>query len=311
MTVEKLEKMRRSVRRRRWLCMLLALACLIGLLNPLHPFSAESAADMPAPEIMGWVLTFIVAGVIACMLLALFWWLIADRADKKFRHAFKCQYVMQTIETLPGFRELLYSPYQGFTHDEIRNAAVVNCGDQKEFASEDLLTGICGDVRFRFSDVITKREIRRTRGRRDVQECFSGQVIELERFDDRKVSNGHVQVFQKEFLSDLRGWTAKHRIKTENEEFNRRFQVYAADAHNAYYILTPLMMEKIEAFSRAVGAQVAVTFRGKSVFVAIAGRRSMFDPADHTPVDQQQGRILEDISLLQKAREIIASAVVI
>lgn len=305
MDVRRLEKMRKGVKRRRWLCMALSLASFAGFLKLFYPYAAMEAADMPAPGVMAWVINLIAAAVAGCVMLAVFWKLVAERASERFRHAFKCKYVLQTIEGLPGFRELLYSPKGGFSYDDIRNAAVVGCGDQKYFESEDLLTGLYQDVRFRFSDVTSRRLVRKSRGRGDLVEIFNGQVIQFDRFDDRKASRGHLQIFQKEFLSDLRGWTAEHPIQTENEPFNRKFQIYAADEHNAFYVLTPVMMEKITAFSDAAGKQVAVSFRGSSMFVAIAGRGSMFEPADDIPVPEQGPGILEDIGILQMAGDIL------
>ena len=65
------------------------------------------------------------------------------------------------------------------------------------------------------------------------------------------------------------------------------------------------MMEKITAFSDAAGKQVAVSFRGSSMFVAIAGRGSMFEPVDDIPVPEQGPGILEDIGILQMAGDIL------
>ena len=57
--------------------------------------------------------------------------------------------------------------------------------------------------------------------------------------EEFKWSFGHLQIFEKEFLSDLKGYTAPYKIQTENEAFNQRFEIFAADEHNAFCSTPP------------------------------------------------------------------------
>ena len=84
---------------------------------------------------------------------------------------------------------------------------------------------------------------------------FHGQVMHFASFDEVKKSSGHLQIFEKRFASTISGWTAEHEIHTEDEAFNHRFRVFAADEHNAFYILTPRMLEQITQFADHAGAQ--------------------------------------------------------
>lgn len=193
---------------------------------------------------------------------ALFWMIIANRAYDRFNQNFKTRYVLRVIQDIPGFRELTYRQKSGFGWNEIRNGAVVACGDESQFSSEDLLTGSYENTGFKISDVITRRIVK-TAKRTRVETIFRGQVMCFYEFDDRKISDGYLQIFQKEFLSDIKGWTAEHKIETDNALFNSKFQIYAGDEHNAYYILTPQLIEKILNFSQVIGEQTAVSFCGK------------------------------------------------
>lgn len=245
--------------------------------------------------------------LLSCGALAFFYWLLFKRPYQRFNDAFKSRYVLSTIQEMGIFGQLCYDPGAGFTHDDIRNAAVVNCGDKRYFESEDLLTGCYQSVRFAFADVTTRRMVRRGK-RNELDTLFDGQVIRFDRFDRQKISSGHLQIFQKEFLSDLRGWTAEHRVETDSAAFNGKFQIYAADEHNAFYILTPHLMEKIQKFQEAVGEQIAVTFRGEAMFVAISRTRSIFDGVVDVPVAEQKALILSDMDLLKNAGDIFLSA---
>ncbi len=244
-----------------------------------------------------------VAAVLAAATFGLLWMVIVKHTYDKFNEIFKAEYVIQTIGSINGFEDLKYYQKNGFSWDEVRNAAVVACGDKKYFESEDLLFGIYDNIRFKISDVCTKKIVHRNKKNR-IKEIFSGQIICLFQFDDIKLSSGHLQIFEKEFLSNMSGWKAEHEIHTENETFNSRFAVYASDEHNAYYILTPQRMEKIISFADAVNGQVSIVFIDDKLFVAVK-RDSMFDANIDEPVANQTTKIKEDANFIQKAKEIL------
>ena len=101
------------------------------------------------------------------------------------------------------------------------------------------------------------------------------------------------------------GRTAEHEIQTENEAFNHRFRVFAADEHNAFYILTPKLLEQITQFANQAGAQVAISFCGSSMFVAVNRLESILDASFHVPVPEQKQFILKDVELLRQAGELL------
>ncbi len=301
-TEEALEKLRHKAKRRTYATYILAaIVCIAAL-----PAGYQVLDDPTIHIALRIAETIFAAAIVGCGALGLFWLLLAKRAYSRFEDAFKNKYVLPLIAAQPGFSDLRYDKKAGFHWDEIRNAAVVACGDAKYFESEDLLMGNYEGIPFKFSDVTTQRIVYRNKKNR-IEEIFSGQVLGFKQYNDQKESDGHLQIFQKEFLSNIKGWTAAHKIETDHQLFNKKFQIYAADEHNAYYMLTPQMMEKIIEFSEAVGEQIAVTFRGGYMFIAICRIRSMFNPYVDTPVSEQTKLILEDISILQKAKDILIS----
>ncbi len=235
--------------------------------------------------------------------LGLLWYVIVKRSYNKFNKNFKSKYVLQIINNISGFDNLQYNLKNGFDWDEIRNSAVIACGDKKYFESEDLLLGTYEGVNFKISDVTTKKLVRRNNKTR-IEEIFQGQVLCFYKFDDMKLSNGYLQIFQNEFLSNISGWKAEHKIYTENQLFNNRFKVYADDEHNAYYILTPKVMEKIIEFSDIIGEQISLSFNNNKLFIAIK-RESMFDAFVDKPVSEQTKDIIQDAKSIQKAKEIL------
>ena len=171
--------------------------------------------------------------------------------------------MLPVIGALPGFSQLEFRSREGFEWEEVRDAAVVKCGDKKYFKREDLLTGLYEGVRFRISDVTARRMVKKEK-KRELQTLFDGQVMCFSRFDDTKKSDGFVQVFRRELFTDTGGSRAEHKIMTENAAFNDKFNVFADDEHNAYYILTPQLIGKIMEFRMRRARRSRSSSSGKS-----------------------------------------------
>ena len=309
MQEEQLEKMRLKAKNLEKVVIVLSVVMLlvyiaIGYLlatqeNGIGTFSGMKAVIFIAEII------FVVA-VVAVGTGLLLWLIIVKHAYDKFNLSFKSKYVQQVISSIEGFEKLEYVPKGGFTWDDVRNAAAVNCGDKRYYDSEDLLMGEYENIRFQISDVCTRKMVRMSKKNR-VEEIFSGQMICLDQFDDTKRSNGHIQIFEKKFMSNMIGWKAENEIHTENEIFNSRFSVFAYDEHNAYYILTPQRMEKIMYFADVMNGQVSFVFRDEKLFVAVR-RDSMFDASMDEPVSKQTRNIIEDAEFIQMAKEILIAS---
>lgn len=263
-------------------------------------FYTQQLADGGSAAILNNV---IAAAVASSGVLGLLHAAVVRRAHARFVESFNAKYVLPVIGALPGFSQLEFRSREGFEWEEVRDAAVVKCGDRKYFKREDLLTGLCEGARFRISDVTARRMVRRGKKRR-LETVFDGQVMCFSRFDDRKASDGFVQVFRREFFTDIGGARAGHRITTENAAFNDKFNVFAEDEHNAYYILTPQLIEKIMEFSEAAGAPVSLVFAGEKLYAAVK-RRGMFVPVLGEPVGVQKERLGGDIAVLRKAAELL------
>ena len=221
-----------------------------------------------------------------------------------FNQAFKGTYVLQIVETAGGFSNLSYSPKNGLDYNEIRDSHVVNSGEYKYFKSEDQLSGTLYAIPFSYSDVVTQY-LKRNGKKSEIRTIFSGQVMRFSLPNEFKWSFGHLQIFEKEFLSNLKGYTAPYKIQTENEAFNQRFEIFAADEHNAFYLLTPRMLEQIIQFADFANCQIALAFVGMALYVAVDRPHSMFNASVRQSLTKQRQLIFDDAILLKKAGEIL------
>lgn len=301
-----LEKMRLKAKKLEKVVIVLSVVMLLVyiVVGCMLTFQENGIATLSGVKAVIFVAEIIfVVAVVALGTGLLLWMIIVKHAYDKFSLGFKSKYVLPVINAVEGFEKLQYVPKGGFTWDDVRNAAAVNCGDKRYYDSEDLLMGEYENIRFQISDVCTRKMVRMSKKNR-VEEIFSGQMICLDQFDDKKKSNGHVQIFEKKFMSNMIGWKAENEIHTENEVFNSHFSVFAHDEHNAYYILTPQRMEKIMHFADVMNGQVSFVFRDEKLFVAVR-RDSMFDASMDEPVSKQTKNILQDAEFIQMAKEIL------
>lgn len=242
--------------------------------------------------------------LLAAGLYMLLYFAAVRQACEKFNRAFKQTCVLDVIRGMGVFDDLSYVPGKGFSYNEVWDSCVVAAGEAKYFESEDLLTGRYRGMPFAYGDVVTKY-LRRSGKKTREEIIFCGQIIRLSLPEGAKWSFGHLQVFEKELLSNLKGRTAPHRVQVEDEAFNRRFQVFAADEHNAFYLLTPQMLEQIVRFADAADCQTALTFVGRSLYVAVNSMNSIFDAALKTPVAQQLSTVRAEAEQLRRAGELL------
>lgn len=196
---EQLEKMRLKAKNLEKVVVVLSVVMLlvyiaIGYLLAIQENGIGILSGMKAVIFIAEII-FVVA-VVAVGTGLLLWLIIVKHAYDKFNLSFKSKYVLQVINAIDGFEKLQYVPKGGFTWDDVRNAAAVNCGDKRYYDSEDLLMGEYENIRFQISDVCTRKMVRMSKKNR-VEEIFSGQMICLDQFDDTKRSNGHIQIFEK------------------------------------------------------------------------------------------------------------------
>lgn len=96
--------------------------------------------------------------------------------------------------------------------------------------------------------------------------------------------------FHKELSADLGVFEGLRKqydqIETENAEFNKRYGISCDSVHDAFYILTPNMMEHIMAMDRRAGGKIYLRFlREGKIHVAVHSRRDHFEVGNLNDAD--------------------------
>lgn len=88
----------------------------------------------------------------------------------------------------------------------------------------------------------------------------------------------------------------EEKIETENAVFNGQFDVYASDAHSAFYVVTPPVMERLLAMKAKYGS-FGLAVSGEKIEIALCSGYYLFEP----PESYQE---IETISVEKSKEEI-------
>ena len=199
-------------------------------------------------------------------------WLAICPSRNRYRAAYKRAFVKDALQS--QFTDLEYSPREGIPRETIAATQMMCMGTS--FHAEDYVRARYRDIPFEQSDVLIQ-----TSNGKTVVTLFQGQWMI---FDFNKPFRTNFQIVQKGFRN------AKHRrffgpedslfqkISMESEAFNEGFRVYAQNEHDAFYVITPALMERLQHLANHCEGKLMFCFAGKRLHIAIDNNRDYFEP---------------------------------
>ena len=207
---------------------------------------------------------------------------------KKFKSLYKQTFVTQLLSE--RFENVYYSWESGFTQDAVKLFNLVQLGNR--FYSEDYLSAFYNGIHFEQSDVTVQYH---TSGKNShTTTYFKGRMFAFD-FPHKNVAS--VRCFSNTFF--YKAGSNNQKIKLESGNFNRIFKTDAFYEHDAFYFLTPQMMERISALNAKYG-NVAVHFMGNKLFIGINMKSDAFDHDYSKKVDY-----LEEVAKMNQDTQVI------
>lgn len=261
-TFEELEKMRIALKNKYTICTIIGILLIVGVgvgtyLLELHPI-------------------FIVMAIIISILIGV---IFTAKQAKEYSLSFKKYFVKSSLEKI--FTNLKYQPDSGISYNTIASTNMMRMGDR--YSSNDLVTGNYKNIGFTQSDVHIEEEheTRDSDGntRRYYVTIFKGRWMI---FDFNKKFKADVQVAQKGFGNNKVGsWFSGEekfqKVEMESQEFNKAFKVYAQQPIDAFYILTPKIMEKIRNLDERNDGKLLLCFIDNKLHVGIYNYEDSFE----------------------------------
>ena len=233
----------------------------------------EELSDMRSKTILGAVLlifgvilfvTFTISQSVPLLLFGILLIVIGILIEISIRNKYKATYKKLFVEgpLNENFQYVVYDWKAGFTKEAVRSFGLTAIGNR--FRSEDYIRAVFDGVPFEMSDV-TVQDVRSTGRSTYTVTYFKGRMLVFD-FPDKAVSS--VQVFTDNFKYRGRpfGNLKPQKVEMEGVNFNRKFDVMAFSPHDAFYLLTPQFMEKLD-YLASNYTSIGIHFLGNKVFV--------------------------------------------
>ena len=224
-----------------------------------------------------------------------------QKPKNEFIQAFKNTFVLKSLQSV--FTDLTYEPEKGIEESVIRNTQMMNMGDR--YSSNDYVSGKYKNINVVQADVHIEEEHETTDSdghtTRTWVTIFRGKWMI---FDFNKTFKANIQVSQKKFgNSKIKNWGQKVKYKKvmmEDQEFNNEFKTFAQDEHDAFYILTPSLMEKIKKLSSSIQGKLLFCFIDNKLHIGLQNGKDSFEHSIFTEIDEEKvtNEIAQDIKII-------------
>lgn len=204
------------------------------------------------------------------------------------------------------FDNVKFSSSSGFSEEEIENWGLVNTSDR--FYSDDLIEADYRGCHFKRSD-IKIQDVRRSGKTTTVVTIFEGPYMI---FEFPKRFSKYTVIKEREFLNNgkpgnwLFGGMDVERVEMESKQFNDTFVVYTSDGQEAFYLLTPPLMEKMLEINDMQEGRFFFGFIDNALHVAINNGENAFEPSLFSAIDKTEISFLkQQIQPLQQLVDVL------
>lgn len=184
---------------------------------------------------------------------------------------YKKEVVAQALQSF--CENATFTPEQGISEGAFRSCGLFTSPNR--YHTEDLIQGCVGKTAFRCAEVHAEERKTRVNGKGQTShywvDIFKGFVFIA---DFQKDFHGHTTVLRDRlFKLNLDG----SRVKLENPDFEKTFDVFSTDQVEARYLLSLSMMERLLALERQLNKGITVSFRNSNILIAIPESKNHFE----------------------------------
>ena len=224
---------------------------------------------------------------------------ITRKEAAAYRRAYKAYFVEQNLRNT--FTNLQYSHEAGLNHQILDSTGMINTGDR--YSSNDLTIAKYKDVQFTQADAHIETEHTDSDGDTTYITIFRGRFMIFEfpkKFNFKLELIGRFGAARVPGKSQITG-RKMQKISTESTEFNKLFKIYADDGFEAYYILDPAFMTKIENIAKRYNDKVLFGFINNQLLIGLSDGKDSFEPPKASkPINEQaeMEKIRSDIKVI-------------
>lgn len=239
-------------------------------------------------------------GLLICAAALIVMFVTNAKLGKQYRELYKKTMIDRVAREY--FSQYEYLPKIGFQKDYLRSLGIMSFGS--DFWSEDTIKGVYNNVSFTRADVYIADTSTDSDGNSSTTVYFRGQWLEI---NPNKSFRTDLQIIQKGFgfTNRKKGiFTRKeerrHVLETEDMEFNKRFQCICQNDSEAFYLLTPTLMQAIMRLSEVLPYKMMIAYVNNSLHVLVDTHRDSMEPSkpNNGNFDRQIADIRQDMEII-------------
>lgn len=207
-----------------------------------------------------------------------------NRLTKQYKERFKSIFVEEPFRAV--FDGVVYHKDRGLDKEVIKTTDMMMLGNR--YHTNDYVMGHYKNVQFERADVLIQQHTSNGKSSHTTTYFHGRWLI----FEFNKKFNFDLQIISKGFYYSQKNSTfftnreeRRHKIETEDVNFNENFKVYAQDDHEAYYILTPVFMDVLKNMSAEMDGSFMLGFVDNLLHVAINTKRDAMEPSYFSSID--------------------------
>lgn len=227
----------------------------------------------------------------AMAFIAIYGQIKANNLEVKINSLYKNKIVRKVFEKL--FIDVIYIPEKGIEEKILEDTNMIYTGDSYE--SNDYIKGKYKNINFEFSDVEIEELHKDNDGNTTYVTIFSGQWMI---FDFNKPFNYKVSIASKG-ISLIKN---PKNVELEDIDFNKNFSVWSENENEAFYLLTPHLMEKIKKLKNDINSDFILCFINNKLYIGLDNYKDLFEPNINKKINKQkeEEKIIEEVKIITK-----------
>ena len=225
---------------------------------------------------------------------------VGNYVHRQYRVEYKNAICKMVLEKMFDVEE--FDPIKGFSKSFVENTYLVEKGNK--FSSDDYVRGKYNGYSFERSDILVQEETSDGESTSTVTYFEGNWTI----FEFPKKFSNYLMLREKGlfFTSGPSGGffsekPSTQRVKFESIEFNEMFATFAQDEHEAFYLLSPPLMEKIMELKKSSAGELTIGFIDNKLHILFNTGENHMEPRLFTSVDENDiKRIEEEMSIVGK-----------
>lgn len=238
--------------------------------------------------------------IIAILIIFIIPLILTSKQSADYYRAYKAYFVEQNLRAV--FSDLYYAHDKGLPREILDSTNMINTGDR--FSSNDFTSGKYKNVSFAQADASIEVEHTDSDGNSTYITIFKGRFMI---FEFLKQFNFKLELvgnrFPAERIPGKNPTTGRkmQKISTESAEFNKTFKIYGEDGFEAYYILDPAFMVKIQNIADRYKNRLLLGFTDNRLLIGLNDGKDSFEPPKPSkPIDEatEHQKIATDIKII-------------